>query len=306
MNIAHLEYFVATVKYGGFAAASRELYITPQALCRAVGDLERRLGVDLFEKVGRNIDPTPFGLRFYAKAQEVLESIIDLEMFAKEETSQQSESRHVSVAVAATVMRGSVFGPDDFDDLLSCNSTGTYSFLFNTNGTCLSALQDEIVDAAIVFGRVNDESIACMKLFSFVPMIAMGREHPLAVKTHLRGDDLASFPIAAPTDLKYCYSAILEFLCSRGIKRDFSNVPFTKEGTSKFFADGGLAFVIDSPEMVNDYPSAMLRSLSPEDSLEIPVCFAYRASKRGIAMSKLKDYLIDISIGKCKERGMDG
>lgn len=57
MNLSQLEYFVATVQYGSFAQAGKALFVTPQAVSRAVNDLEKELEVKLLEKDGKSVAP---------------------------------------------------------------------------------------------------------------------------------------------------------------------------------------------------------------------------------------------------------
>ena len=83
MNISQLEYFVTTVQYGSFTMAAKELFVTPQAVSKSVGDLERELHVQLCEKSGRCVKPTEFGRMFAARASEALSCLVDLETLAK-------------------------------------------------------------------------------------------------------------------------------------------------------------------------------------------------------------------------------
>ncbi|MBZ5735054.1 LysR family transcriptional regulator [Nocardioides sp. TRM66260-LWL] len=50
MELRHLRYLVATARAGGVTAAAAELHLTQPGLSRQLRDLERELGVDLFER----------------------------------------------------------------------------------------------------------------------------------------------------------------------------------------------------------------------------------------------------------------
>ncbi|NKQ53606.1 LysR family transcriptional regulator [Amycolatopsis sp. K13G38] len=54
MERRQLEYFVAIVEHGGFTNAARALRVAQPSLSRAIGKLERDLGVALFHRIGRN------------------------------------------------------------------------------------------------------------------------------------------------------------------------------------------------------------------------------------------------------------
>ena len=59
MNIGQLEHVVEVIRFSSFALAAKARHASPQALSKAVSDLERELGVKLFERTGRSIVATP-------------------------------------------------------------------------------------------------------------------------------------------------------------------------------------------------------------------------------------------------------
>ncbi len=69
------ETFVKVVESGSMAAAARRLDCTRAQVSKQVGELERRLGVRLFERSTRKIDLTPSGEVFYQHALRTLETI---------------------------------------------------------------------------------------------------------------------------------------------------------------------------------------------------------------------------------------
>ena len=61
MNVAQLRYFVAVAQLEHYSRAAKALYITQPALSNSMNRLEKELGVQLFENIGRNIVLTPQG-----------------------------------------------------------------------------------------------------------------------------------------------------------------------------------------------------------------------------------------------------
>lgn len=79
--MAGLQQFIAfaeTAKHGGFAAAARELGVTPSTLAKAVVRLEASLGVKLFHRTTRQVTLTPDGERLFHRCQRVLAEVEDL------------------------------------------------------------------------------------------------------------------------------------------------------------------------------------------------------------------------------------
>lgn len=61
MNFKHLYYFWVTAKAGGVMRAGEQLHTTPQTLSGQINLLEERLGRQLFQKNGRNLELTEDG-----------------------------------------------------------------------------------------------------------------------------------------------------------------------------------------------------------------------------------------------------
>src|SRR6476469_5549333 len=55
MDLRQLEYVVAVVEHGGFTKAAAALHVAQPSLSQGVRGLERELGVELFERVGRSV-----------------------------------------------------------------------------------------------------------------------------------------------------------------------------------------------------------------------------------------------------------
>lgn len=79
MNIRQLEYFIAVAKCGSFAQAANSLFISHQALNKAVRNLERQVGSRLLVSQGNRLALTDLGARLLADAAPVVRSYRDLE-----------------------------------------------------------------------------------------------------------------------------------------------------------------------------------------------------------------------------------
>ena len=71
VNYKHLHYFWAVAREGGVARASERLHLTPQTISGQLSLLEKYLGVDLFTRVGRNLELTEHGRLVLSFADEI-------------------------------------------------------------------------------------------------------------------------------------------------------------------------------------------------------------------------------------------
>jgi LysR family transcriptional activator of nhaA len=71
INYKHLYYFWAVAREGGVARASERLNLTSQTISGQLSLLEEYLGVDLFSRVGRNLELTDTGRMVLSYADEI-------------------------------------------------------------------------------------------------------------------------------------------------------------------------------------------------------------------------------------------
>jgi LysR family transcriptional regulator, carnitine catabolism transcriptional activator len=75
MDLRRLTYFLGVVDHGGFTAAADEVDVSQPALSLAVKELERELGVALFDRVGRRVRLTPAGQALVGPARQALRDV---------------------------------------------------------------------------------------------------------------------------------------------------------------------------------------------------------------------------------------
>jgi LysR family transcriptional activator of nhaA len=71
VNYKHLHYFWAVAREGGVVRASERLNLTPQTISGQLSVLEEQLGVELFNRVGRNLELTETGRLILSYADEI-------------------------------------------------------------------------------------------------------------------------------------------------------------------------------------------------------------------------------------------
>jgi DNA-binding transcriptional LysR family regulator len=72
MELRHLRYFKAVVELGSFSGAARGIYVSQSALSEQIADLERELGVPLFDRSERKLRLTAHGEIFLRESNKVL------------------------------------------------------------------------------------------------------------------------------------------------------------------------------------------------------------------------------------------
>ena len=75
MTFQQIRYFDAIVRTGSMSHAADQLFISQPSLSVAISNLEKELGVPLFERRGRSVTLTAEGEAFVPHAQQILQSV---------------------------------------------------------------------------------------------------------------------------------------------------------------------------------------------------------------------------------------
>ncbi|MCT1903316.1 LysR family transcriptional regulator [Oceanobacillus sojae] len=75
MELRQLKYFVAVAEREHVSEAALELHVAQSAISRQISNLERELGVQLFERVGRNVHLTTIGRIFLTHIKSALKGV---------------------------------------------------------------------------------------------------------------------------------------------------------------------------------------------------------------------------------------
>lgn len=84
VSFRQLQVFVAVARLGTVSAAAGELSLSPSATSQALSDLERRLGVALFERPGRRVLLNALGHELLPRAEALMEGVADFVAAASE------------------------------------------------------------------------------------------------------------------------------------------------------------------------------------------------------------------------------
>jgi DNA-binding transcriptional LysR family regulator len=189
MELRHLRYFAAVVDAGGISRAAARLRVTQPALGRQIRDLERELGIRLFDRVGRRIRITADGEDLLRHCRTLLtdaESIVE-------------RSRALTSGVAGVLRIGAT--PQTIESLLVPFMPG---FQRTHPGVELQLVEDggprllghvERGEVHLALTVAGDSRFASRSLFPAVAMAVMSKRHPLARHRTVDIPTLATVPL---------------------------------------------------------------------------------------------------------------
>lgn len=152
-----IQVFVKVAECGGFAAAARDLAMSPPAVTRAIAMLEDRLGTRLFVRTTRSVRLTESGDRFLQDGRRIL-----LEL---EEAEEAAVGSHVEprgeLRITGPVLFGRMFVTPILGDFLDRYPMVKAQTVFVDR---IVNLMDEGLDVAIRIGDLPDSSLIAVRV----------------------------------------------------------------------------------------------------------------------------------------------
>jgi LysR family hydrogen peroxide-inducible transcriptional activator len=217
MEIHQLRYFCAVARVGSFTRAADELGIAQPSLSQQIRALEKKVGVPLFERLGR-------GLRLTVGGEALREAALNiLRQVAVAENSLAALSEGVRgrlrVGVLPTILpywiapRIAEFR-EQFPDV-------ELQLIEDLTPRLIEQLQSGDLDVAVAILPVKNPDIVCSELFREPLLLAVAKEHPLAGKSAVGLNELGDERLLLLKEghclrddvLTACKRAKSEFVC---------------------------------------------------------------------------------------------
>jgi DNA-binding transcriptional LysR family regulator len=217
IKLRHLHLLVALADLQTVGKVAEMLHVTQPAISRMIADLERGVGIALFERNGRRIRPTPAGASLILHARDILARAQRagdaLEAIANG-IGGRIEVGLLAVAAAALVPQAT--------QLFKVQArTTTVALHEGTLDQLIPGLQAGHLD--LIVGRLSkelmdDASLSFEPLFEDPPVIVVSSSHPLARKRSVKWRDLSGLPWILPPVAAPMHRRLLAVLADHGIE----------------------------------------------------------------------------------------
>ncbi len=190
VTLTQLAAFLAVTRCGSVTAAAEELVVTQPSVSAAVSALERELGVQLTERAGRHLVPTPAGRAYLPYALDVIGLLEQGQRAAREAAAPDGETLRVSAVTTA----GEHLAPLLIQAFRAHHPEIRVSLDVGNRSTVFRRLTEHAVDVAIT-GRVPDETRLHAEPFGdneFVVITSVS--DPLAKRRWVAPEELGARP----------------------------------------------------------------------------------------------------------------
>ncbi len=190
MEIRNLTTFLKVTELKSFSKAAEALDYSQSAVTVQIQQLERELGIQLFDRIGKNVTITQYGKDFVAYARDVVSAVARASAFA---TASTDLSGTVRVGTLDSLMTAS------FADIMPAFHRRFPRVLANIHGDNVSRLKELLVKNELDLIYTLDDQVLdtqFIKVFEAEEdiVIVTNTDNPLVHRTNLKLADLVGEP----------------------------------------------------------------------------------------------------------------
>jgi DNA-binding transcriptional LysR family regulator len=189
VTVTQLRSFLAVVRTGSVTAAAEELVVSQPSVSAAVSALTRELGVELTERVGRNVRPSAAGKAFASYAADIV-GLLDQGARAARETADRAATE---LRIGAVTTAGEYIVPQLMQAFAAHHPEVTLSVDVGNRERVFERLRMHRSDIAIG-GRPPDDGIVGERFLDNPIVIVTAPDDPLAKRRRVGVEELGSRP----------------------------------------------------------------------------------------------------------------
>ncbi|GAB3983181.1 LysR family transcriptional regulator [Actinoallomurus acanthiterrae] len=185
LEVRELRYFRAVAEELNFSKAAERLGMAQPPLSRAIRQLERRLGVPLFERTTHNVTLTPAGLTLLEESARVLDAI----------SAATRRTRRARNAPRLIVTAKPGVATDLLRRILEQSDVPAAEIVLSGFGEQTTMVRDGRADLAIIGSPFDNEGLEIEPLLSEPRVAALPVHHELTHRPTLSCRDIAGLPV---------------------------------------------------------------------------------------------------------------
>lgn len=198
MTIQQLKYVIAISEAGSLNKASEVLYIAQPSLTSSIQELERELGITIFNRSGRGVTLTNDGVAFVQHARQVVQQYERLlEKYGKGGALKKKfgiSTQHYSFAVKSFVEMVKQFDTEEYE--FSIMETRTREVIDDvaTGKSELGILYLSDFNRKAIEKLLRTNNLIFHHLIDCNAYVYLWKGHPLAKNASIRFEELADYP----------------------------------------------------------------------------------------------------------------
>ena len=198
MTIQQLNYVITISEKGSLNKAAEVLYVTQPSLTSAVRELEKELGITLFNRGGKGVTLTNDGAEFIQYARQVVNQYDRLlEKYGKGGNLRKKfgiSCQHYSFAVKSFVEMVKHFDTDEYEFAIRESKTRDVIEDVTTGKSEVGILYLSDFNRKAIGKFLKSSQLEFHPLIKCEPYVYLWKGHPLAKKKSIRLEELRDYP----------------------------------------------------------------------------------------------------------------
>ena len=198
MTIQQLNYVITISEKGSLNKAAEVLYVTQPSLTSAVRELEKELGITLFNRGGKGVTLTNDGAEFIQYARQVVNQYDRLlEKYGKGGNLRKKfgiSCQHYSFAVKSFVEMVKQFDTDEYEFAIRESKTRDVIEDVTTGKSEVGILYLSDFNRKAIGKFLKSSQLEFHPLIKCEPYVYLWKGHPLANKKSIRLEELRDYP----------------------------------------------------------------------------------------------------------------
>ena len=181
IELRQLRYLIAAAEAGSFSRAARVLNIKQATLSRQILEVEKRLGMTLFDRKTRGATLTPNGENYLRTAQRIVSEFSELNAWVR--ATNGGHAGKLTIGFYTSFSAGNLRATlREFNERYSDVKLHGFE---RDRDMLLTGVENGLLDIAIMIGEAQYSGLQSRPLWSERILVAMPADHPLATRERI-------------------------------------------------------------------------------------------------------------------------
>jgi len=220
ISLNELQVFLVAAELGNFSEAGRKLSLTQSAVSQTINNLEKHLGVKLFERTGRTVFLSPSGQALEPMARELIAASKRLE-----ETMCSLQGKVVGeMTIGCSTTSGKYLLPGLIAQFRGQYPQVRINVIVHSRGTVINKLLNGDLPLGMSSKKVDHHDLEYQDFFTDEIILIVPKEHRWASFRQVFPDDLLDEPMILREEGAGTREMMLEGLQAHDISPDMLNI----------------------------------------------------------------------------------
>lgn len=199
MTLQQLKYIITITETGSITMAAQRLFIAQPSLSKSVAELEKEMGITIFNRSNRGVYLSEDGTKFLSYARQIVEQAQLLESEYKSTASPPRRafavsSQHYAFVVNAFVELVREYGREKYEFTLRELKTAEIIEDVRTHRSDIGILFLCRFNREVLLHILRSEDMSFVRLFTAQPHVFVSKNSPLASRKSVTLEDLRPYP----------------------------------------------------------------------------------------------------------------